>query len=261
MFGIKTEEFKKSCYVEPGTQLQINNGRGNISIKGWEEDTIELIAVKQGALGLFMNQVMIEVNNEDRFVINTKYCTSLSQGVSVDYIIRVPEGILVSQVETLAGNINIEHVAGGGIVQTVNGRIDISNISGDVTAKTTRGAVEINGVSGSVSAITVNGKVTVAEADCIKEIRTSRGTIFAEVSAIQEDLDISSKSGGITVFINPGINADITVGTSSGSISHEELPLSVIESTNNRLIATMGEGGKAINITTSSGPISLKLLP
>lgn len=261
MFGIKTEEFKDNYYVEPGAQLQIYNGRGSISIKGWEQDTIEVTAVKQSALGLFLDQVMIEVKNEDRFVINTKYSTGLSQGVGVDYCIRVPEGMLVSQADVEVGSINIEDVTGIVVVQTSNGNINTRNVSGEITAKTSRGAIEINGVAGPVSAITGSGKVTVAEADFINEVHTSSGAISVEVSAMQDDLKISSQSGKITVLINPGLNAYITVGTSSGAISHEDLPLSIVKSTGNRLTATMGEGGKTISIETSSGPINLKVLP
>ncbi len=261
MFGMKEEILKENYYLEPGSLLDVNNKRGTITITGWKQDYIEIIAVKQSVLGLFFDQVSIEVIDEERFAVSTKYCTSMSQGVGVDYSIRVPDGVLVSQVNNLAGSINIEHVEGDVIVQTASGSININNVPGSVSAKTSRGAIKINEAAGFVSAISETGNISIREAGGIHKIHTDRGNILLDVLAIQECLEVSSQSGSITAFLSPGLDAYIEVSTSSGNISHEDLSPSVIELTSNKLIASIGEGSNKINITTSSGSINLKIMP
>ncbi|UNC92164.1 hypothetical protein [Candidatus Contubernalis alkaliaceticus] len=118
MFGIKKEEFLEKYFVEPGALLQVYNKTGSISITSWEQDYIEVVAVKQSVLGLFLDQVNIEVKVSDRIVISSEYSNRASLIVGVEYQIRVPEGILVSQVDNSTGSINVENVAGDVIAQT-----------------------------------------------------------------------------------------------------------------------------------------------
>lgn len=261
MFGIKEVELRRDFGVEQGTVVEVFNETGNISISSWDRDYIEIVAVKQSMLGFFMDQVNIEVDTENRFIVRTEYKTYWSRAVGVEYRITVPLGVPVAQVENLTGSIKVDNIEGDLVVQTSNGSINVENVSGGVEAQTSRGTIELAEVTGLVKAKTDNGKINIARVGGIHELRTKRGSITVEVSAIQDGLEISSQSGSITVFLSPELNAHIEANTTSGSISHKDLPISILEASNSRLLALLGEGNGKLRINTTSGSVNLKRLP
>lgn len=260
MFGLVQQEYREVIDVEPGAILDVFNKMGSISITGWDQDYVEVVAIKQSLLGMFLDEVAIVIKGKDRLGVSSDYSSARSRIVGVEYQISVPEGMLVAQVDSSNGRISIENVSGNLKAKSSRGSIIIRNVSGDVDAESVTGAIEIMEVTGYVRASTNTGKISIAGAGGIHEVHAKRGNINVEVTAIQNNTAISSQSGGITVYFAPGLDAIIEVRSSSGSISWE-IPLSVIESTNNQLTAVIGEGRTRLSIQSSSGSITLKNLP
>ena len=242
LFGMKRERYREDFYVEQGTVLDVYNTVGAVNISGWDRDYIEVIAEKQSLLGLFMDDVSIEVTEGDRFVVRSQYDTIQSRMVGVEYNITVPEHVLVGHIETSTGS------------------IQVYDVTGDVDAKTSTGSVDLDRVTGFVRATTSTGSVSIARVSGVFAATTSTGSITVEVHAISESLRISSSTGSVTVSLDPRIDAHIEARSSTGKISHKELPLIISESDNRKLVARMGEGKGRISISTSTGSIELKAL-
>lgn len=260
MFGFKQQEYREVIDVEPGAILDVFNKMGSIAITGWDRDYVEVVAIKQSMLGLFLDEVAIDIQGGDRLVVSSNNSSARSRIVGIEYQIYVPEGMLVIQADNSNGSINIENVSGNLKAKTSRGSIKIHNVSGDVDAETVTGTIEIMEATGYARASTNTGKISIAGVGGIHEVRAKRGSINVEITAIQNNTTISSQSGGITVYFAPGLDAHIEARSSSGSISWEK-PLSVIESTNNKLTAVIGEGRTRLSIQSASGSITLKNLP
>lgn len=235
---------QKTYPVENGTVLKIYHKNGDIDISSWDREEIQLEAVRHSSLlGVFVKEPKIDVVTGKEFIIRTVYSSSASESFRIQYRIKVPKKVLVKEVESSNGNINVE------------------NVSGDVNAKTSTGGIHINKVNGFVKAVSSNGKINITGVEGLSGALTESGDISVEAPAIRDNLDINSSSGSITVFLSPDISAQLEAGTSSGTIAYENLPLSISQSSKTKITGKLGDGGnQKINIKTSSGSIKLKRL-
>lgn len=87
-------------------------------------------------------------------------------------------------------------------------------------------------------------------------IATNDG-ISAEIVDIKKSNTIQTTNGGIIVYINSLINADIEITTINGDISVEDIQISIIESSSKYFKGTIGNGGNTISITTTNGGIKV----
>lgn len=257
MFGIKSQDYKEEFAIDGHTILEINNTYGNISIWGWEKDYIEVEAVKKSVLGLFMKNVNIDVRSEGRFIINTEYGSKLSKTVKVEYILKIPKKISVEKANALSGNISIENISGDVSVQTTSGKISIKNVYG-VQAQTSSGSIDIYNAGGDITAKSDSGRINVKASGSIKSIETVSGNISVEILSINNDIEINSKSGKVTVIVFQEIDAVIELTTSSGRISYDDMPIKVTESSKRKLTAILGKANSTIKVKTASGAVILK---
>ena len=144
--------------------------------------------------------------------------------------------------------------------KTSNGAVQISGTKGDVKATSSNGAIIIENVDGYVSATTSNGRIEVKGTTGIKDLTSSNLGIYAEVYDFQENISISTSNGGITVYINPSLNADISMTTSNGQISINGVTLNLTISEEKHKTGELGDGGNTLDIHTSNGNINLRKL-
>ena len=143
-------------------------------------------------------------------------------------------------------------------VSTSNGAIDISDVKGDIVASTSNGGVFIDNVDGYVKASTSNGRIEIKDTEGVMDLTSSNLGINAEIFDFQEDIEISTSNGGITLYINPSLNADLDISTSNGYITIDDnLDLSMSVSEDKNKEGQLGDGGNNINIHTSNGNIKI----
>jgi hypothetical protein len=276
-------EYRKNFTVEPGTVLKVYNRNGDVNVSSWEHDYIEVIAVKKIRWWTrFLKEPDIDVTTGKEFVVRTVYSSAVSEAISVQYRITVPKGVLVKYVETSTGAIKLNKVTGDVDVKTATGQIQIhevhgsvkavtstgaiklDKVTGDGDAKTSTGDIHIRKVSGFVKAITSMGSINIADIGGLYQARTETGKILAEVPAIKDSLEVRTSTGSITVFFSPDITGELEASTSNGQITNSGLPLKVSEASKTKLTGRLGEearaGGGKINIRTSTGSITMKIL-
>ncbi len=142
--------------------------------------------------------------------------------VEVKFEVKVPEGIEF-------------------IGSTVNGDVEARGLSGDASLSTVNGDVEVE-TGGVARATTVNGSIraTLGRADW------------------QSPLRFTTVNGGITVRLPDGASADIEATTVNGSIE-SDFPITLRGKLNPRsLRGRIGEGGRALDLTTVNGSIRLQ---
>jgi DUF4097 and DUF4098 domain-containing protein YvlB len=234
-----SETYRKTIEAEDGATLEVRNRNGSIEISSWDNDYIDVYAIKRSAFGRSeLEKVDIRVQSDGDIIIQTEYLQRNAR-VSVNYEIRVPVGLEVTK------------------VNSSNGRISLRKIRGDVTAETSNGSIEIRDVNGSVSAKTSNGKVHISGVTGIREVKTSNGSISVEIPEILDDITIRTSNGSIKLYLPGELNADLDLSTSNGKVNTHGLEVFFRSFSNTHLNGKIGEGGSIIQVTTSNGSIDM----
>jgi hypothetical protein len=142
--------------------------------------------------------------------------------VTVDFTVRVPAGV------RFAG-------------RTVNGDVVADRLTGPVSIRTVNGDAEFS-TAAYGDAQTVNGS-----------IRGSMGS-----TGWSEALSFKSVNGSVSVDLPADASADLKMTTVNGRIS-TAFPISISGTVNpRRLNGTIGSGGRALEIETVNGSITLR---
>ncbi len=280
-------EFRKTYDVKPGTEITVSNSNGKIEIERWDKKEVEVnAAIGSDKSMKELTKVKIEVSVDEEMKIETVYSgkgtkeskeTEKDFGVwdfikclvkgeysgkkiNVDYQIKVPGDVVISEVRTSNGKIALKRTKGPSELITTNGKIKVENVDGDIEAKSTNGKIKIENVNGFVSAVTTNGKIVV-KSEGIKDLKTTNGNINAEVKKIKEDIEIRTTNGSIKLGLPSSLNANLELSTTNGGVDLNDIPLEVTSKHKNKYIkGKMGEGGPKINASTTNGGIKLRKL-
>jgi DUF4097 and DUF4098 domain-containing protein YvlB len=236
-----TDYFSGEYEADVNTVLKVSTINGQIEIYSWDGDVVSLNAVKKSTISQEeLDYVEINViESEDLIEIEAKYVGKRLTTPSVDMNIKVPENVTVD------------------FVTTSNGGMQISGAKGDIIATTSNGAIIIENVDGYVSASTSNGRIELKGTTGVKDLKTSNGDISAEVYDFQENISLITSNGGINVYLNSSLDADVEMTTSNGHISIIDLSLDLTISEDKYKVGVLGEGGYILDVHTSNGNINL----
>jgi len=239
--GRHTDYFDGEYEVNENTVLKVTTFNGQIEIYTWDNDTVSLNAIKRSTISREeLDNVDINVDESDNQIeIEVLYNGQRTIQPSIDMNIKVPSYVTVDNVTTSNGAIIIEDVVGNIIADSSNGEITIENVDGYISATTSNGRIEVTGTTG------------------IKNLHSSNGAIITEIYDFQENITISTSNGGITVYINPSLNADIEMETSNGQITISDITLNLTTDEEKHKEGTLGADGNKISIQTSNGNIRL----
>lgn len=255
----ETEVFDRTVTVEPGTGLIVTSRNGGVNVSAGEKGSVAITAVKRTTYGRAeLVKLRIDVMEGDTLRIETAY-TDLNVRASVDYMIRVPPDLIVQRIETSNGPIRLSGVrVAGAELKTSNGPVHVDGArGGDLRAASSNGGIDLLGVEGYVTATTSNGGVTVEDCGGVTALRTSNGPVSATISAVREDVTVSTSNGGIALRLADDLDARVVATTSNGAVTLRDLPLQISESTARSVTGQLGSGGPTIAITTSNGGIGL----
>ena len=239
--GQHTDYFDGEYESDENTVLKVTTFNGQIEIYAWDNDTVSLNAIKRSKISIEeLDNADINVDeSSDKIEIKVLYTGQRNTQPSVDMNIKVPSYVAVDTVTTSNGAIIIEDTKGNITADSSNGAITIANVDGYVAATTSNGRIEVKGTTG------------------IKNLHSSNGVINTEIYDFQEDITIITSNGGITVYTNPSLNADIEMETSNGHITISGITLNLTTDEEKHKEGTLGDGGNKIFIQTSNGNIKL----
>jgi len=125
------------------------------------------------------------------------------------------------------------------------------------------GQVVVDSVRGPTTVQSTNGPVTVTQAGAGVEASTRNGSITVSLLSIapEEEVQLETQNGDITLRLGPDITADIDAMTESGEIAARGLPFEERALARNgagfRFEGRVGNGGAAIQLRTENGTITL----
>lgn len=201
----------------PITEVRVDSSSGSVTVSG---DDDERGAALEWTVITRANRTIGPTYSVDGTTLVLSGC---GRWCSVDYTVRVPEGVDVSG-------------------STSNGALELSDV-GDVDLRTTNGRISLDGVSGRVQATSTNGRI---EGEGFVgtgvEVRTSNGSVELEIASAQ-DVSASSSNGSIDVRVPDG-SYRVETETSNG---REEVQ-----------VPNSDDGRFLIDLRTSNGSITVR---
>lgn len=241
------ETFKKNIPVGTAKRLMLDNRNGNIEIRSWDRDEVEIIAYKKVRASdretaeRLLEELQISITETgDGIEVITEYPDRRSRNsnggffswlmggsgnrhYSVSYEIRVPVKFDLD-------------------ISSTNGRLEIMDCSGRLRLETTNGKIIAEDVSGSVRCKTTNGSINVSMIEVDED----------------EEMSFKSTNGSIKIFLPENIDAEIRARTTNGSISCD-LPISEkFSRSRKKLDALINGGGMMIYLKTTNGSIRIR---
>ncbi|MDP8269114.1 MAG: DUF4097 family beta strand repeat-containing protein [Candidatus Tenebribacter davisii] len=276
VYGIvTTKEIRKTFEINEKTGLVINNVNGTVNITGWDKDFVDVVVTKKTTHGSkALDKVDVIMIQEDDIILETKHL-SKNPKVTVIYDLKVPKKLLIKNILSSNGSINITNAGDTDIIRTSNGSINIKNCTGKITVSTSNGSITAEDINGSVIAHTSNGRINLDNIDGltsavssngsiqifnslhIGNVRTSNGSIKAHVINIDNDIDINSSNGSITLYLANTLDADIKAKTSNGKIKLHDFPITVNDISKTKISGLIGNGGNLIDLKTSNSNIHI----
>jgi DUF4097 and DUF4098 domain-containing protein YvlB len=238
------EEFQKVLPLSSQGTFSLKNVNGEVSVSTWKEEKVEIKALKKtNKAAENLEKVKIEVAAAaDSVSVDTVYPKLGNTGVSVDYVIKVPEGVNLSGVSSVNGSVDISGPFGRVSAETTNGQVRLENASGDLKLETTNGDVKAINVRGGIAAGTTNGSITL------------------ELMKLEGEVTAKTTNGGITLRLSAAedINAVLDAETVNGSISFDvPVTLQSMNKSRHHLRGQIGSGGPKISLETVNGSIRL----
>jgi DUF4097 and DUF4098 domain-containing protein YvlB len=215
------EEFQKTLPLRSEGTFSLKNVNGEVVVTTWKEEKVEIKALKKTKKAAEnLQKVTIEVSTAaDSVSVETVYPKAKNTGVSVDYEVKVPEGVRLAEIHTVNGGLILSGPFGQASASAVNGTVHIENATGELDLETTNGNVKALDVGGKIVARSTNGSIHVS---------------------LQE------------------INADLDARTTNGSISFDfPVTLQSLEKSKHRLQGRIGQGGPLISLKAVNGSIRL----
>jgi DUF4097 and DUF4098 domain-containing protein YvlB len=239
------EDFSKTLPLKAGERFSLDNVNGDVIVSTWKEDKVEIKAVKVARDDeKDLKDVEIQVEQSAGHVSVKAIWPKFRRhfNVNVDFDIKVPEGVILDEVETVNGGVEVTGRYGRAEVGTTNGSIGLENASGDFRVSTTNGGIQVDRFEGRLDAETTNGNIR------LEELKFKDG-ISAETT-----------NGSITLAIaSPeNLNANLLARTTNGHITVDfPVTLKNLSQSKHRVEAQIGQGGPEISLDTTNGSIKI----
>ena len=239
------EDFAKTLPLKAGERFSLDNVNGGVTVSTWKEDKVEIKAVKVARDDeKDLKDVEIRVEQSAGAVsvkaIWPKYRHHFN--VNVDFEIKVPEGVILDEVETVNGGVEVTGRYGRAAVGTTNGSVSVEDASGELKAYTTNGGIKVNRFEGKLDAETTNGN------------------IHLEGLKFKDGVSAETTNGSITLGIDSpeSLNADLLARTTNGHITVDfPVTLKNLTQSKHRVEAKIGQGGPEISLETTNGSIKI----
>ncbi len=259
---------QKEFALENQGTLALKNISGDIFIKEWDQNSIQLKATKQASKEEDLKNVDIKIATRKKGIVVSTKRQNKKCNASINYELIVPRKIRVS-VATTKGSISVEKLNATVKAKTDNGDINISDTKGNIVAATNRGSITINKATGNIRATTVSGNITIDKASRNVVAKTKSGAIYTTCSDIPalDTVALSTQSGNITLTLPKKVNAELQAKTTRGKVTSEhyitvkphtvQLNKQTWARLKKEVDGTLGTGEATIKLQAKSGNIKI----
>ncbi len=229
------ESVDESKSAHPSGFVKINVVRGDLIVKGWDKDEIQVV----GKLDNETTKFIFDVDGDDTVIAvkipnnNRKWCVGYcDDGSDLTIMLPLKSALKVSVVSTevkisnIKGSLDVGGVSGEIIVDDANNGVRISNVSGGVELRHGQGRIRLNSVSGDVEASDVQGTGTYHSVS--GDIRLNKVSGELDLESVSGEIEVgnakvetlraSTVSGDIELEFEPVGEVDIDITSISGTV-------------------------------------------
>ncbi len=225
-------EFHKVVPFMSGGTLSLENINGNIEIRGWEKEEVEVYAKKMFHLPdrakfyVYPRRDIVPRIEFDKFEnflkIRTTETSKENQESTVDFFVDVPHSINLRDIIAQKGD------------------IFVSDLYGDVYVDLTDGNVVVENYSGSLTASVIYGSVSASLYDLRQE----------------DEIIITVSEGDITIFLEENAQAHLEASVPQGEVFSDFETEKSSES--GKFELDLGKDGAFLSLTALNGDVEIK---
>lgn len=261
-------------------RLELIIPRGKVIIVGSEDDRVVIDAVKHIRAGDadeaqdVADHIEIKASEDGSLVrIETNYLRYHGRGVKfwqkllgggsdtygvVNYTIAVPTDINL-YINGIAADIELSSIQGEVEIENENGNTLSEFIFGNITIKQPTGKVDLQWIEGDIRIKTASAKIDVNQVRGALDITSQTGDVFVRTELdSSRDYFVKTNSGSVNFSIPEMSSGKLNIETVAGDIN-TEIPISIESVSNYKIVGEFGRGGPEINISSSTGDVSVAL--
>ncbi|HEY33032.1 MAG TPA: DUF4097 domain-containing protein [Dehalococcoidia bacterium] len=263
-----TETRINNFSVGPNPSVEVTVGNGNVNLVVGTEGQIAITADLKNPDRI--DYTVAQVGDVITIIAETE------TGSRANVTVTVPENTEFVLI-TGNGNVDVTDVQASGQVNSGNGSIKLQETNGDITGNTGNGSITMSDIEGSYNLNIGNGSIKATGAAGSFWMNTGNGDI--SITDATGFFILSVGNGGISFEgeLTPGNDNNVSVGngsitmeiTGSPSLSLDleiesqgrvrcDLPVTVSEQSEHRLIGTVGNGEATLIARTGSGNITIR---
>jgi predicted membrane protein len=217
--------FDKTYNVSGHVRLELNNGSGNVDIRGSADNKVHVFGKVTAGWSVFggsdknLQDVVGNppIDQHDN-TIHIGRNNSLFKNISIDYKIEVPHDSEIDA-DVASGGITIDGVRGPVKASSASGYVHVYRVDGDTQLNAASGSIEASGIGGILHVSSASGDITAS--DVKGDLRVSAASGSIKLTNPGDRVDASSASGSIEVF---GAKNDLKIHAISGSVHVEGDP-------------------------------------
>ncbi len=254
------KERVKSFTVAPGGDFMLASCFGDVEIRTWEKNEIEVRWSAKDEAALDGIEVRTEQQGNRVRVAGTYKDTWKSwwSGPEVKFFVTLPADFH-PKISVSGGDVRAANLRGNVEIETSGGNITLDSIGGRTRLETSGGDIAIRGSGGEVHAETSGGSIRLETVSGHVYAETSGGDIEARVKCDTVAIHCETSGGDITLYLPETVKGSISAGTSGGSVGLELKNFrGKIEE--GEIHGSINEGGGKISLETSGGDIRVRPL-
>lgn len=251
----QSSEFHQTYPLNSGGTVSISNISGYIRVTGWNENRVQVDAVKRGPQDQ-LNQVEIQATAQsDRVEIRTIYPRGnfnfRGNRVSVDYDVKVPRSAVINSLTSTSGDISVIEAGTRIVARSTSGNVTVRNTKGEANLTTTSGNITANNIDGPLAVNTTSGDLRLSDIGQTLTARSTSGDV--SIIRVREEASINSTSGDVRI---EKVGGRVTVRAVSSSITVIEVEGDVNAENVSDNVTIENIKGRA-NVTSVSGTIKI----
>ena len=265
-------DFDWNGEMAPGATLRVFSIEGDVTVREGSGRTARIRAVtRPGERGGEIEYVTGRDGGDVRVCAVRDGATCTDEGVRnrnswgggrrarADFTVELPRGVAL-RVGTGNGEVEVGGATAGVRAASGNGDVRVGAGAERVDASSGNGAVTVDGARGPVEASTGNGRVTVSTARGPVAASSGNGNIEVRMDRLDDrgDLRFSSGNGNVTLTLPADFSAELDASSGNGRVE-SDFPVRVQgRVSGQRMRGTIGDGGRALRISTGNGRITLR---
>ena len=267
---------EKRFKVDGAPDLRLTTFDCAIEVRGTDGSEVLVEIEKRGPTREAVDELRVEATQEGRRIdVEVKRPSregtvfGINVSTSAKLIVSVPKrsGVLA---RTGDGAIRIEGVEGKLELRSGDGSIHVSEVKGELVLNTGDGSINVDHAEGRLTLETGDGGVNVEGNLSVVRMHTGDGSIVYRADSatrMEDDWDISTGDGSVSIYLPAGFNADLEAHTGDGRIRNElgiaadrnvERDRDSDDRDRRTLRGKIGEGGKRLRVQTGDGGITLR---